>query len=786
MTVAPRLCLLGDYDRGIVEFRAVRKALEMQLSGTPEAREFLKDLQREYRTILEYRSTLQDVAVAANKVQETQRRSKAAKERRLRQEREEQAIAVEEEAAKRDGLLKPCNGVLMFGPPGTGKTLLAKAVAHECGTTFFNVSASTLSSKYRGDSEKMVRILFDMARYYEPSIIFMDEIDAIASARGAATEHEASRRVKTELLVQINGVSSGEHDGSRVMLLAATNLPWELDEAMRRRLTKRVYIPLPEAEARRALFELNLRRIDVGSDVNLDALVEETEGYSGDDITNVCETELLLKMRREMEAGEDSRELETERLVVTKADFAEALSNVSKSVGHDQLRRFEQWEAAFGGVEAKKRRKLNHAEQKDMLEREICLLESGVAVLKTRNLPAHLVVEEDPILRPIAVELAALLYAKQKQQLHVAQMQSALSTCIFSENRFENEHGDMCCIRFDTVHYPGVASLQQVFDALSFFMTNMEIVISEQLGHVMLRDDYDTIEEEAFHIEGNAISFRHMFAEDDFGFGSEACGVFVVDCVDEDELHPRQPAEANLGTEEEELIVTMRRATFLKIRRPEFPVSELALEELHDEMMQWADHTSMKAFVNGKIWQWAGSRSAAGAFAEWMTVSDDGRVESVGCGEPPAAAEAQDLEGALVLPGLHDSHIHVSMLGESAEWLDLSGCRSYEAFAERLSSYDAAYPDKAWVVGVGWAQDELSTDARYPSRHDIDAVIRDRPVILHRACWHIAVVNTKALEIAGVDVAGKGHEVKHGAIDVDEKGATGILREDVGIRRASL
>lgn len=163
------------------------------------------------------------------------------------------------------------------------------------------MSASTLSSKYRGDSEKMVRILFDMARYYEPSIIFMDEIDAIASARGAATEHEASRRymctinqhragfwcsfgvfdcfirVKTELLVQINGVSSGEHEGSRVMLLAATNLPWELDEAMRRRLTKRVYIPLPEAEARRALFELNMGRIDVGPDVKLDELVGETE-----------------------------------------------------------------------------------------------------------------------------------------------------------------------------------------------------------------------------------------------------------------------------------------------------------------------------------------------------------------------------------------------------------------------------------------------------------------------------------------------------------------------------
>ncbi|DAZ96579.1 TPA: hypothetical protein N0F65_011803 [Lagenidium giganteum] len=261
----------------------------------------------------------------------------------------------------KDGMLKPHTGILLFGPPGTGKTLLAKAVAHECKSTFFNVSASTLSSKFRGDSEKMVRILFDMAKYYQPSIIFMDEIDAIAGARGGANEHEASRRVKTELLVQLNGMTSDSEAGG-VMLLAATNLPWELDEAMRRRLTKRVYVPLPDADARLALFELNLKRVEVAPNVQLDALVSATVGYSGDDITNVCETakrmpvkrlytpDLLneLRQRSADDDGNELKELEKQRLVVTKCDFEEALRNVSTSVGHDQLQRFTDWEAEFG------------------------------------------------------------------------------------------------------------------------------------------------------------------------------------------------------------------------------------------------------------------------------------------------------------------------------------------------------------------------------------------------------------------------------------------------------
>mgnify|MGYP001111322918 FL=1 len=197
------------------------------------------------------------------------------------------------------GIRQPTRGVMMFGPPGTGKTMLAKAVATECGTTFFNVSLSSISSKFRGESEKLIHILFEMARHYAPSIIFIDEIDSITSQRGGATEHEASRKVKSQLLMEMDGISSSAPSAEGepqklVVVLGATNMPWEIDEAMRRRLEKRIYIPLPDYKARVALFKLNLRSLALSEDVDIDALATATDGYSGADLTSVAKYVLTI------------------------------------------------------------------------------------------------------------------------------------------------------------------------------------------------------------------------------------------------------------------------------------------------------------------------------------------------------------------------------------------------------------------------------------------------------------------------------------------------------------
>lgn len=257
------------------------------------------------------------------------------------------------------GIRRPWKGVLMFGPPGTGKTLLAKAVATECGTTFFNVSSATLASKWRGESERMVRCLFDLARAYAPSTIFIDEIDSLCNSRGASGEHESSRRVKSELLVQVDGVNNTgtNEDGSRkiVMVLAATNFPWDIDEALRRRLEKRIYIPLPSFESRKELIRINLKTVEVSTDVDIDEVARRTDGYSGDDLTNVCRDASLNGMRRKI-AGKTREEIKNmskddiSKDPVAMCDFEEALVKVQRSVSQADIEKHEKWLSEFGSA----------------------------------------------------------------------------------------------------------------------------------------------------------------------------------------------------------------------------------------------------------------------------------------------------------------------------------------------------------------------------------------------------------------------------------------------------
>ncbi|KAJ9120054.1 hypothetical protein QFC22_002951 [Naganishia vaughanmartiniae] len=194
------------------------------------------------------------------------------------------------------GKRTPWRGILLYGPPGTGKSFLAKAVATEAKSTFFSVSSSDLVSKWMGESERLVKQLFQMAREAKPSIIFIDEVDSLAGSRSDG-ESEASRRIKTEFLVQamaksadgqalllilrflvpqMNGVGN---DDTGVLVLGATNIPWQLDPAIKRRFEKRIYIPLPDVEARKRMFELNVGTTPCQlSQKDYRKLAEETEG----------------------------------------------------------------------------------------------------------------------------------------------------------------------------------------------------------------------------------------------------------------------------------------------------------------------------------------------------------------------------------------------------------------------------------------------------------------------------------------------------------------------------
>jgi vacuolar protein-sorting-associated protein 4 len=270
------------------------------------------------------------------------------------------------------GKRKPWKGILLYGPPGTGKSYLAKAVATEANrSTFFSVSSSQLLSKWLGESEKLVKTLFDMARTEKPSIVFVDEIDSLCSSR-SDSDSESGRRVKTEFLVQMNGVGT---DMEGVLVLAATNIPWSLDPAVRRRFEKRIYIGLPEAPARTAMFKIHIG--NTPNNITADQLIdlgERTDGFTGSDIATLVRDAIMQPVRliqtathfRVVDAeghllpcspGEQgAMEMTWDQvpgdklgdLPVSYNDFLRSLRSAKPTVGKGDLERQFQWTKEFG------------------------------------------------------------------------------------------------------------------------------------------------------------------------------------------------------------------------------------------------------------------------------------------------------------------------------------------------------------------------------------------------------------------------------------------------------
>lgn len=249
------------------------------------------------------------------------------------------------------GARAPPKGLLLFGPPGTGKTLIGKAVAGNINATFFNISASSLTSKWIGEGEKMVRALFAVAGRLQPSVIFIDEIDSLLSARKAEGEHEASRRLKTEFLVQMEGCDSSSAD-RRVLLIGATNRPEELDEAARRRMPKQLYVPLPCETARKQMVLRTLREVKSNlSEEDLTKLVQKTDGYSGSDMRNLIQEACQGPVRDIMSIKGESAVVgltdQDLRPVVLK-DFQKAARAQRASVSPEEIERYELYNHKHG------------------------------------------------------------------------------------------------------------------------------------------------------------------------------------------------------------------------------------------------------------------------------------------------------------------------------------------------------------------------------------------------------------------------------------------------------
>ncbi|ERN09975.1 fidgetin-like protein 1 isoform X1 [Amborella trichopoda] len=248
------------------------------------------------------------------------------------------------------GCRSPGRGLLLFGPPGTGKTMIGKAIAGEAKATFFYISASSLTSKWIGEGEKLVRALFGVACCRQPAVIFVDEIDSLLSQRKSEGEHESSRRLKTQFLIEMEGFDSGNE---QILLLGATNRPQELDEAARRRLSKRLYIPLPPSEARAWIVRNLLEKDGLFklSEEDTNAICRLTEGYSGSDMKNLVKDASMGPLREALCQGIEITNLRKEDMrPVLLQDFERALQEVRPSVSQHELGGYEDWNKQFGSL----------------------------------------------------------------------------------------------------------------------------------------------------------------------------------------------------------------------------------------------------------------------------------------------------------------------------------------------------------------------------------------------------------------------------------------------------
>jgi len=244
------------------------------------------------------------------------------------------------------GMRAPPKGILLFGPPGNGKTFLAKVVASECRAAFFSISASSLTSKWHGEGEKQVKSLFSAARKLQPAVIFVDEIDSVLSMR-SANENDATRRLKTEFLVAFDGLGSCDED--RILVLAATNRPMDLDDAVIRRFPKRIFIPLPDAGSRVVILKRLMGKTRHSlSDRDLEAVARVTDSYSASDLAALCR-EGAMGPVRDFKSPIEIAQLKDEELrPVSREDVLKATGVVRPSASRELQQELEQWNAKFG------------------------------------------------------------------------------------------------------------------------------------------------------------------------------------------------------------------------------------------------------------------------------------------------------------------------------------------------------------------------------------------------------------------------------------------------------